>query len=88
MSMRCPECEELGIPSRTREGPKRIRVPSHAVTFFDEFGGFHNHDLASILTPLSCSEGHHWEHHSATKCPTCLVVVDPAGTDSFGRPIA
>lgn len=87
MSIRCPECEAVGVPSRTRELAKRVRVPSRPVTYFDESGGFHNHDLGSVLTPLECSEGHRWEHHSATKCPTCLVVVDPSGTDRFGRPM-
>jgi hypothetical protein len=84
--MKCATCEAAGQTSRVFEGEKRPRVQARAVKFFDEKGEYHVHDVTSVLTPFTCSNGHKWEHHSAVRCPTCGVTVDPAGTNEFGLP--
>lgn len=83
--MKCPECEAEGADSRMVILKKRVRVADNAVEYYDEAGEFHSHNSFSVLTPMECSRGHKWEHHSSAPCPTCRVVMHPAGTDQFGQ---
>lgn len=74
--MRCPECEAAGLASVVRLGQKR-RVRGGDDQFWDVDDNFHHHTSAKVITPISCSQGHSWEHVGVTNCPTCGVPVNP-----------
>lgn len=75
--MRCPECEAAGLKSSVRLGEKRRIAATGDAQYWDEDDNFHHHTSQKLITPISCSNGHAWEHVGVTPCPTCGVPVAP-----------
>jgi len=66
--MKCKDCQRLGKASKIYPGIG-ITTAMYAAPFYDEHGGYHNHDPNTTKTSYRCSEGHHWTGTSRAPCP-------------------
>lgn len=65
--MKCASCLAQGLKSTINVGMSSS-TPMWYPPFYDEQGQFHHHDLNTIITEYSCSNGHKWAEVSRTTC--------------------
>ena len=91
IKMKCSECKKLGKQSIVYPGIGSTTLMC-CQPFYDKDGNYHHHDLNTITTPYSCSEGHEWIKSTSGSCwcgwpdITKKVGVESAGKLGIGCP--
>ena len=65
--MICQECKAAGQTSRVSVGGG-CTTAMYCPPFYDEEGKYHSHDLNTVTTSYSCSNGHRWSESGLTPC--------------------
>lgn len=66
--MKCEECVKAGDKSRVTSNGSSTTL-MHCSPYYDDDGVYHSHDINTVRSDYSCSNGHRWVTSGKRSCP-------------------
>lgn len=81
--MKCPECVKEGKKSCVKVGDCETTTMGY-LPYYDEEGGYHDHNPNVTTRGFACDRGHSWWAHEYNKCPNpdCNWTSESRSTSS------